>query len=294
MAEPKVLVIGSMNMDLVTTTSTFPKQGETVMGETFSTIPGGKGANQAVAASRLGADVTFIGCVGEDLFGETLIKNLHKNNVNSDSVTKINGVETGVAAITIAEHDNNIIVVPGANDQITPTLIEQYEQVIAEHDMLLLQFEIPIDSVAKAITIANKHRVKVVLNPAPVKQLPVEVLKQVDFLIPNEHEVSILGEQLEAEGISLTGLATKIIVTKGKDGVLIYPNEIVPSFAVKATDTTGAGDTFNGAFAVAIAQGKPIAEACQFANAAAALSVMKLGAQAGMPTEQNVYEFLKR
>lgn len=291
----KVLVIGSINMDLVTKTSRVPKIGETLIGETFFTIPGGKGANQAVAATRLGAEVTLIGCVGEDAFGNLLTEGLMKEGVITSYVKPVTHTTTGTASITLSNGDNSIIVVPGANFAVTPEYVQSFEQVIAESDILLLQLEIPLDSVIEAVNIAKKHQVKVILNPAPIQVLPKDLLEKIDYITPNEHEQELLLSSPELTEEELKAVKAKCIVTKGSKGVTLYQDDVekeIPSFKVDVVDTTGAGDSFNGALALSLSEGMSLEEACKFANAVGALSVTKLGAQGGMPTKAEVEVFL--
>ncbi|NNU83786.1 ribokinase [Geobacillus sp. BMUD] len=292
MNKPVITVIGSINMDLVTVAARFPNQGETILGERFLTTPGGKGANQAVAAARLGADVRMIGAVGEDAFGRELLRSLQSEGISVDGVKPVTHQHTGIASITISEQDNRIIVVPGANHALTPEDLDKYESIIAQSDACLLQLEIPIPVVERAVSLAHRRGVRVIVNPAPAQPLPPSVLEQADFLTPNEHERTWL-----FAGMDERTLVNKLIVTEGAKGVRIWQDgqeQLIPGFRVSVVDTTGAGDTFNGALAVALAEGKPLAEACRFANAAAALSVTKLGAQAGMPTREDVESFLAK
>jgi ribokinase len=291
MAKPVVTVVGSINMDLVTIASRFPSQGETILGEEFHLIPGGKGANQAVAAARLGAEVHMIGAVGADAFGNELVRALEREGVNIDHIKKVPDHGTGIASITISEQDNRIIVVPGANHSLLPEDIDRYESVIANSDACVFQLEIPMPVVQRAVSLAKKHRVRVILNPAPAQPLPRELVEKVDFLTPNEHERNVIFEHIDA-----AAFADKVIVTEGARGVTIQKDGkpmLIPGFRVPVVDTTGAGDTFNGALAVALSKGMSLEDACRFANAAAALSVTKLGAQGGMPTEEEVKQFLQ-
>lgn len=292
----KVTVIGSINMDLVTSTTQIPKVGETVLGNSFHSIPGGKGANQAVAAARLGADVTMIGAVGNDSFGITLVEHLTNEGINTENIVKVKDTSTGIASIIVSEADNSIIVVPGANNHVTPEVIEKHEDKIINSDIILLQLEIPVESVIRVVELAKKHGVRTILNPAPIQKLPKELLEMVDYLTPNEHEQALLFDSLGGTEEELAKYKEKCIVTKGSKGVMTYKNGEkieIPSIQVEAVDTTGAGDSFNGALAVALCDGFDIEEACRFANVVGAISVTKLGAQTGMPTKKEVGEFLQ-
>lgn len=295
MTNKKITVIGSINMDLVTKTNQIPKVGETLIGEAFHTIPGGKGANQAVAAARLGSDVTLIGCVGADSFGVELTKHLYNQSINIENVEPVTECSTGIASITLSNGDNSIIVVPGANYAVTPDFVAKHEEVIANSDILLLQLEIPLESVIKAAELARKHDVLIILNPAPIQPLPKSLLKMVDYLTPNEHEQELLLTSCDWTAEEQKEIRGKCIVTKGSKGVSLYKDgEIqIPSLKVEAVDTTGAGDSFNGALAYSLSNGANLEEACRFANIVGAISVTKLGAQSGMPTIQEVELFLQ-
>ncbi|WP_054950359.1 ribokinase [Numidum massiliense] len=300
MSKSKVTVVGSINMDLVTETPRVPRLGETLIGTRFSTVPGGKGANQAVACARLGADVTMVGCVGGDGFGQELIDNLSRENVHTRFVERIDDVSTGIAVITIANSDNSIIVVPGANHHLTPDSVRRAEEAIEMADIVLLQLEIPLETVRETVTIAHRHGVPVILNPAPAAQLPQDLLDQVTVLTPNEHELAVIsGEQADrVEGFTqlIQAFAGEIVMTKGSEGVYYKDDKQVvhvPSFAVEVVDTTGAGDSFNAGLAVKLSQGTSLREAVRYAVAVGALSVTKFGAQGGMPTEKDVAAFLR-
>lgn len=291
MKKPIITVIGSINMDLVTIATKAPEQGETILGEKFHQIPGGKGANQAVACARLGAEVYMVGAVGHDSFGNTLRNHLAEEGINVTNVKPVTHCETGIAAITISEGDNRIIVVPGANAAVTPEDVEKCEDIMAKSDVCLLQLEIPLQTIEKAASLAKKHGVKVILNPAPAQSLPTSLIENVSLLTPNEHERPIIFQHDQER------FNHRLIVTEGKKGVSFYENEEViqiPGFSVDAVDTTGAGDTFNGALAVGLSNGLGLKEACQYANAAAALSVTKLGAQSAMPSHEEVRNFLAK
>lgn len=280
-----ITVLGSLNMDLVTESARVPEQGETILGDQFALLPGGKGANQAIAAARLGAKVHFIGKIGADLFGEQLLTNLEKEGVHHQWVEKVQGAATGTATILVSEADNRIIVVPGANGRITPGDVRKGEAVIAASDVLLVQLEVPMESVIEAVHLANHHGTRVILNPAPIQSLSKELVERVDFLTPNEHEYDAFKKEHPQ-------LGPKLVVTQGNAGVT-YGEIHIPSFSVRVVDTTGAGDAFNGSFAAELARGSKVEDAIRFANAAAALAVTKLGAQTGLPTRQEVTAFLE-
>ncbi|MCR8870355.1 ribokinase [Bacillus sp. AFS026049] len=286
----RIAVVGSSSMDLVVTSTKRPMAGETVLGESFITVPGGKGANQAVAAARLGAEVSMVGCVGDDVYGEIILDNLKKNHVNTKYVEPVTGSASGTAHITLSEGDNSIIVVKGANDFITPEYVEKAKKVIEESDIVLVQQEIPEETVEYLADLCNMLQKRLLLNPAPARKLSEAVIQQASFLTPNEHEFEILFDGRDRTEV-LTEYPNKLFITEGKNGVRYFDGheeKVVPSFEVEAVDTTGAGDTFNAAFAVAVAEGKSIDESLLFANRAASISVTKLGAQGGMPQRVEV------
>ncbi|WML57827.1 ribokinase [Neobacillus sp. PS2-9] len=292
MKKPIITVIGSLNMDLVTVTDRTPLQGETITGQSFSTYPGGKGANQAVAAARLGAEVHMLGKVGKDLFGTKLKEVLQQEGVNEESVEIATIKETGTASIIISGQDNRIIVVPGANSEVTPEWVIAHEETIINSNLLLLQLEIPLDSVIKITEIANKYQVPVILNPAPYQKLPKKLIDGVTYLTPNKHEYSQLLD--EASGEEKDQIIAKSIVTKGEDGVEFqFHNQRITLNGVKVevVDTTGAGDTFNGALAVELSKNKNLKDAVLFATMAATISVTKMGAQTGMPYVEELEKF---
>ncbi|TKH05493.1 ribokinase [Peribacillus simplex] len=281
----RIAVVGSSSMDLVVTSAKRPMAGETVLGESFITVPGGKGANQAVAAARLGAEVSMVGCVGDDVYGEIILDNLKKNHVNTKFVEPVTGSASGTAHITLSEGDNSIIVVKGANDFITPEYVQKAKKVIEESDIVLVQQEIPEETVEYLAELCSTLQKRLLLNPAPARKLSEAVIKQASYLTPNEHEFEILFNGRDRTEV-LTEHPNKLFITEGKNGVRYFDGheeKVVPSFEVEAVDTTGAGDTFNAAFAVAVAEGKSFDECLLFANRAASISVTKLGAQGGMP-----------
>lgn len=287
-----ITVVGSINMDIVCQTTDFPKQGETVLGERFETIPGGKGANQAVAAARLGAKVAMVGAVGQDSFGPALIETLHNEQIQVEQVATVE-TNTGIANIILFEQDNRIIVVPGANFEVTPEMVTQHEALIKESKIVVMQLEIPVHTVEATLNICKKHNVPVLLNPAPARNFIPEWMDKIAYLTPNETECALIfGEDVEK---TLKKYPNKVIVTLGADGAMYHNGEQivkVPGFKTTAVDTTGAGDTFNGAFAAKIITGASVEEAVLFANAAGSLSVERFGAQSGMPTEEAVKQRL--
>ncbi|WP_455919340.1 ribokinase [Priestia megaterium] len=290
----KVTVIGSSSMDLVVTSNIRPGAGETVLGESFKTVPGGKGANQAVAAARLGADVSMIGCVGEDHYGKAILENFKSNGVSVKNVKPVTDLDSGTAHIILAEGDNSIVVVKGANDYITPDYVEKAKEKIKDADIVLIQQEIPEETVEYVAQLCQELKVPLLLNPAPARPLKAEVIEQVSYITPNEHEAELLFEGKEKEEV-LKQYPNKLFITEGKQGVRYFNGEkevLVPSYQVETLDTTGAGDTFNAALAVALAEGMGFEKGIQFANRAASLSVTKFGAQGGMPTRKEVEESL--
>jgi ribokinase len=286
----KMTIIGSSSMDLVVTASKRPNKGETILGESFKTVPGGKGANQAVAAARLGAKVYMVGCVGDDGFGEEVVNNFTSNGVVTTYVEPVTHSETGTAHITLADGDNSIIVVKGANNYVTPDFVEKALDVIRESNIVLIQQEIPEETVEYVTEICFTNNVPLLLNPAPARPISKTVIEKATYITPNEWEASVLFENKDIHE-ALKEYPNKLLVTEGKNGVRYYDGEnevLVPAYQVDAVDTTGAGDTFNAAFAVAVAEGKSIKDSIRFANRAASLSVTKFGAQGGMPTREEV------
>ncbi|MCP1659406.1 ribokinase [Neisseria perflava] len=291
-----IAVIGSLNMDLVTRSPRFPAAGETIMGVDFQRYMGGKGANQAVAAARLGARVSMIGAVGNDDFGREMTANLQREGVNTDGVKVLDAVHSGLANITVADGENTIIVVAGANFGLTPADIVAQEAVIAAADVVLAQLEIPLDCVMAAARLAQKHGKPFILNPAPAQPLPSELLDCVTLLTPNAYELAIslnLPQNLPPQDL-MTRTPCPVVMTVGSKGALYHDKQgrlkQAEGFKVSAVDTTGAGDTFNGALAVFWHEG--MASAVRKACAAGALSVTKAGAQGGMPTLAALEGFL--
>lgn len=298
-----IIVIGSLNMDLVINAPRMPVIGESIIGGGFITAPGGKGANQAVAAARLGGQVTMVGCLGNDVFGSSLLKNLKDNNINIENVKILEGVSTGIAVIVLVSGDNFIVVDPGANAMLTPEHIESLDEQIGRSDIMLVQLEIPIETVERAITMAKRHGVKVLLNPAPARSLPDSLLSKVDIFTPNESECGIV-TGIQAESVDSASMAVKyllgkgipqVVITMGAKGVVYNKGSNIihkPAYRVNVVDTTAAGDSFSGALSVALSQGKGIDEAVDFASAVGALTVTKKGAQPSLPTLEEVNAFL--
>jgi ribokinase len=288
-------VVGSINMDMVVATEAFPRLGETLFGTHFATWPGGKGANQAVAAARLGAEVTMIGCVGADAFGEQLKATLVREGIDTRWVSTGNAA-TGIASITLSGGDNAIVVVPGANHELAAADLDRAHEAFAQADIVLAQLEVPLDTVLHAARLARRLGKPFFLNPAPAVALPAELIALTTLLTPNEHE---LAAALQTAGKPwaevLRRMPGRIAMTHGKDGAYTSreDGELVheAGFEVEAVDTTGAGDTFNGALAAFWHLGA--GQAMRRANAAGALSVTRAGAQGGMPTLAELEQFLK-
>lgn len=293
----KIGVVGSINMDMTVKTERIPLKGETLKGEDLKYIPGGKGANQAVAAARLGADVEMFGCVGDDSAGESLVKNLQEQGVKTKHIRTVPGIPTGLAMITVGDRDNTVIVVAGTNNCVDIDYINEVRDAILECEIVLLQHEIPQETIEYVINLCADNGVKVVLNPGPARPVRKEILEKVTYLTPNEHETVILfGKEKSFEEL-MKAYPEKLVITQGSRGVstCLKSGEIVliPARKVNVVDTTGAGDTLNGAFTVAVTEGKNITDALVFANAAAGLSTEKFGAQGGMPTYEEVKKVME-
>jgi len=303
----KIITVGSINMDLVVRAPHIPIPGETVLGSNFDTFPGGKGANQAVAAARQGASTAFIGRVGQDAFGQQLATGLKAEGIDIHYIGVDKDAASGVALITLdADGQNSIVVAPGANHKLTPEHVLAANTVFAGTDVLLLQLETPLDTVIAAAKLAKKHNAKVALNPAPAQPLPGELLSLVDVLIPNESETALLTgleadtfDQVETAARKLLSLGVGcVVITLGSRGALLvygnHPAIHVPSFPVKVVDTTAAGDSFVGAFSVALADRLPLNDAVKRGCAAGALAASRLGAQPSIPTKAETNKLLVR
>lgn len=294
-----LLVVGSLNMDMVVNVARHPQIGETILGGKFSTFPGGKGANQAVAAARMGGAVTMIGCVGQDGFGEELRASAARDGIDVQYVYVDEKTATGIALITVDDlGQNTIVVASGANLALTPERLRASKQAFATADVLVAQLESPLETVSEALSLAAENKLKVVLNPAPARPLSAEFLSKVDYFIPNEREaMQVVGaETLEAAINQLLGMGVRnLIITLGEKGVLVVTadgRKQIPSYPVKAVDTVAAGDAFVGAFATGISEGLNIDDAVKFGNAAAAISVTRHGAQPSLPLRKEASEFL--
>ena len=299
----KIVVVGSSNTDMIIKMQRIPKPGETIIGGEFSMAAGGKGANQAVAAARSGGSVTFIARVGNDLFGEQAIKGFTDDGINVDGIIKDANAPSGVALIFVGnDGENSIAVASGANAKLSVEDIERTRDIISSAGILLIQLESPLETVKRAVQLAAPETI-VILNPAPAQPLDDEILRRVSILTPNESEAELLtgviiengaGAATAATALRARGVET-VLITLGPRGAYVAGQDfcgIVPGFSITPVDTTAAGDVFNGALATALAEKKPLREAVRFANAAAALSVTKLGAQPSAPYRQEIEAFL--
>lgn len=286
----KIMVIGSISTDFNVQTDRRPKVGETVKGQSFSTSFGGKGANQSVAAARLGANVHMVGTVGSDEFGHLLIDNLEANGISTTLVEQVNNVESGSAHIILADNDNSIIYIPGANNEFKEERLDKLKDEMKTAEYVIIQNEIPMPIISGLIEICDELSVKIIYNPAPAEEMDLDLIDKVTYFTPNENEFSLLFPELTLEE-GLKTYPNKLIITLGDEGVA-YSNgeEIIqiPSYKVKVKDTTGAGDTFNGALAYALSVDADLKASIQFANLVAAISIQKDGAQGGMPTLEEV------
>jgi ribokinase len=296
-----VLVIGSLNADLVVKSPRFPQPGETISGDDLQIIPGGKGANQAVAAARQGVQTTMVGRVGSDSFGPFLVDNLKSNNVDTSYVLKTDSA-TGTAIIVVdANGQNSIVLSPGANGMVTPADVDSAS--FSNSSLLLLQLEIPTPTVLRAAQRAREHGMQVILNPAPAKSFPAELLSNVDILIPNESELALLtgmpvtdvsSAEVAAKEILKQGVKTVIVTLGSKGALLVTATQVkhVDTYKVNVVDTTAAGDAFIGGFASAMLDGKSLEDSVRYGCACGALATTKFGAQPSLPTKEEVETFI--
>jgi ribokinase len=301
-----IVVIGSSNTDMVVQARSIPRPGETVLGGEFTMAAGGKGANQAVAAARAGGKVTLIAKIGDDVFGRRAMEGFRKEGIDVRFVAQATGIASGVALIMVDERgENSIAVAPGANARLTPADVEAAGDAIAGADCVVMQLETPMETVEAAARMAAEAGVRVILDPAPIQPLSDELLRCVAILTPNETEAGLpsgidvtnraaaemAGRMLQERG------AAAVIVTLGAQGSLVLAGESaehIPAFRAKAVDTTAAGDVFNGSLAVRLSEGASLQDAVQFASAASAISVTRLGAQPSAPTRNQIDEFLAK
>jgi ribokinase len=296
--------VGSLNMDLVTRAPRLPRAGETLAGQSFVTVPGGKGANQAVAAARLGASVAMIGCVGDDAYGEQLRSALLAEGIDCEAVTAIAGESTGVALIVVDDNSQNaIVIVAGGNGHVTSNVVDGFDALLSQAEVIICQLEVPMATVGHVLKRGRELGKTVILNPAPASgPLPAEWYAWIDYLIPNESEAttltglpvdSVATADVAASALLASGVG-KVIVTLGEHGALFAnkaSSQHFPAPKVKPVDTTAAGDTFVGGFAAALADGKSESEAIRFGQIAAALSVTRAGAQPSIPTFNDVQSY---
>lgn len=290
MQRPRVVVVGSANMDLVATAGALPRPGETVLGEDFAMGPGGKGANQAIAAARAGAATMFLGAIGSDSFGVTINGRLAASGVDTSLMRVVYGA-SGVAVIMVGSGgENSIVVTPGANSAFT-ALTEAELTAVRDADVLVAQLEIPIETVTAAAVAARRHGTRVILNAAPARPLPGELLDAVDLLVVNELEAQAISGHGRDDPAALLGCVTRAVLTVGADGAFYVAEGSVthvPAFAVRAVDSTAAGDAFTAALAVAWAEGRDLPDAVRWASAAGAVCVGKLGASISLPTRAEI------
>ncbi|MBG2915946.1 ribokinase [Proteus cibarius] len=305
MEAKKLVILGSVNADHILNVAHFPLPGETISGNQFQMVFGGKGANQAVAAGRCGANISFLACLGNDDIGKKAKAQLMTDNIDTKSIELIDDVATGVALIFVNQQGENVIGIhAGANGRLDTSYVQRHGNIIKEADALLMQLESPLDSVLKAAEIAKQENVQVILNPAPAQALPDELLSLVDIITPNETETEYLtgikviddeSAQQAADVLHHKGIKT-VLITLGSRGVWVSEKNnkgcIVPAFKVKAVDTIAAGDTFNGALITALLEGQSMMLAIKFAHAAAAIAVTRAGAQPSVPWRHEVDTFL--
>lgn len=295
MSAKPIVVVGSSNMDLVIKTSRIPKPGETILGGEFAMVAGGKGANQAVAAARLGTETYFVARVGRDAFGDQMLENFSREGIHTDYIARDTELSSGVAIIVVDEAgENSIVVAAGSNGALSPGDVDSAEGAIATADSVLLQLEIPLETVSRTVELAARHGTRVILDPAPAQPLDKSLLAQIDLITPNESEAEILtgiggsDEQVaHAQAAALRDKGAKLVlVTRGSSGSLLDDGNQVRMFKtveVNSVDSTAAGDCFNGALAAKLAAGGSIEQAIEFASRAAALSTTRLGAQDSLP-----------
>jgi ribokinase len=301
MPQPRIAVVGRANTDMVIKAERIPAPGETVIGREFVMAPGGKGANQAVAAARLGAEVTFVARLGSDVFGDRAIAGYEQEGIDTTWIVRDPETASGVALIFVDEAgENSIAVASGANARLAAEDVERAQDAIASADVLLVQLEVPLAALSRAIEIAHSAGVRVILNPAPAREVPASLLSRVSIATPNEHEIKVVvgkGDRVRSVAKMLDAGTQTVLVTLGAQGVLWAEKGQqvrIPAFRVQAVDTTAAGDAFNGALAYALASELAMQEAIRYASAAAAIAVTRMGAQPSLPTRAEVKDFLRQ
>jgi ribokinase len=302
----RIVIVGSSGTDMIIKLERIPRPGETLLGGEFHITGGGKGANQAVSAARAGGKVAFVARLGQDDFGDQAKAAFAKEGINVEHIYRDRKVSTGVALIFVDQHgENSIGVAPGANGRLSPADLKKARKIFSGASVMVVQLEIPLDSVQTAAVLAAKSGARVILNPAPARALPDELLRHVSILTPNETEAELLtGIKVDSDPSAVKAASVlrargvqTVILTLGARGALVATSDgtpqLVPGFKVKAVDTTGAGDVFNGALAVALAEEQPLIDAVRFANAAAAISVTRLGAQPSAPSRREIQRLLR-
>ncbi len=300
MTRSKIVVVGSSNTDMVVKLPRIPAPGETILGTDFQSIPGGKGANQAVAAARAGTDVTFIACVSDDSFGNQAIDHYKKDGINTSFIKVKPGMHSGIALINVADNgENSISVAPGANSHLYPEDIHKHKDAFTGAKIILAQLEIPLNTIEALAELANGLKIPFILNPAPAAKISDELLKKLAIITPNETEAALLTSKKEITSDNIPEMAAElyekgvetVIITLGSKGVYLRNKNfqgIIPGYRVKAVDTTAAGDVFNGALATALSGNMPVKEAIDFAQRASAIAVTRMGAQPSAPVLQEI------
>ncbi len=304
--KPNILVVGSSNTDMIIKLDHIPRPGETILGGEFVTAAGGKGANQAVSAARAGGKVTFIARVGRDMFGDQAIAGFRRDGINVNHIVRDPAAPSGVALIFVAKDgENSIAVAGGANGRLSPADVKKAKRAFAGATAVIMQLETPLETVQATAELAARAGVRVILNPAPARPLPDKLLKLVSILTPNETEAELL-TGIKVSDASAAGRAADKLLARGVETVILTlgalgafvaganVRQLVPGFKVKPVDTTAAGDIFNGALVVALGEGRTLSDAVRFANAAAAISVTRMGAQPSVPTRKEIHRFLEQ
>src|SRR5699024_4053976 len=288
-----ITVVGSLNTDYITSVDRRPLLGETISSNFLSVLYGGKGGNQAVAASKIGGEVSFVGAVGDDLNGKSYLKKLKEYGINTSNISVINNTATGIAFITIENNDNSIIYSKGANGELNEKNIEESKKIIETSDIIVVQFEVNHEVIEKLLEIANRKKIPVILNPAPYKSFPIEWLEKITYITPNEQDF----QSITDNNFYNDKYIDKFIITLGKNGAAFHENgkrRLIKAPNVEVKDSTGAGDTFNGVLAYYLSIGDSLYNSCKKAIYAASLSTTKIGTHSGIPTEEELDNFIKK